>query len=397
MLRIVEAMLVKGGCFVKAIVNGTLYTVAQGIIENGTILIQDGKIVALGANLPIPEEAEIIFAEGAHIYPGLIDADCKVGIFEEGQGPIGDDTNEAGSIGSELRAFDATWWEDVAFEDCRRAGITALSIGPGSNNVINGQSFVTKTAPGVLDHQVIRAFAGLKINICGTRGNQGDRTIDIALLQGQLQKAKELMAKNAKLIEKGETPEENPKQDPLVALLKGENFARITVYANHDILNALELAKTWGFPLVLERCYEGHLVVDDIVASGCKVIAGPTFVNRYGAAKNLSLKMPGVLAKAGVAVALCSDHPTLPSENLSTQAALACRDGLPEELALRAITLTAAEILGVADRIGSLEVGKDADLAIFSEPIFKTASQCLATMVNGTLIWQAEEEGECQC
>jgi imidazolonepropionase-like amidohydrolase len=390
-------MLVKGGCFVKAIVNGTLYTVSHGVIENGTILIEDGKIVAIGANLPIPEEAELLFAQGAHVYPGLIDADCKVGIFEEGQGPIGDDTNEPNSIGSEFRAFDATWWEDVAFEDCRRAGITALSIGPGSDNLINGQSFITKTGPGVLDHQVIRAFAGLKINICGTRGNQRDRTIDIAALQGQLQKAKELMVKNEKMLAKGETPEENPKLDPLVALLKGENFARITVYANHDILNALELAKTWGFPLVLERCYEGHLLVDDIVASGCKVIAGPTFINRMGASKNLSLKMPGVLAKAGVAVALCSDHPTMPSENLTTQAALACRDGMPEELALRAITLTAAEILGVADRIGSLEVGKDADFALFSHPIFKTASQCLATMVNGDLVWQAEKEGECQC
>ncbi len=381
----------------KAIVNGTLHTVSHGVIPNGTILIEEGKIMALGTNIVIPEEAELIFAQGAHVYPGLIDADCKVGIFEEGQGPIGDDTNEPASIGTELRAFDATWWEDVAFEDCRRAGITALSIGPGSNNVINGQSFVTKTAPGVLDHQVIRAYAGLKINICGTRSNQRDRTVDIAALQGQLQKAKELMAKNEKLLAKGESPEENPKLDPLVALLKGENFARITVFANHDILNALELAKTWNFPLVLERCYEGHLVVEDIVASGCKVIAGPTFINRMGASKNLSLKMPGVLAKAGVPVALCTDHPTLPSENLATQAALACRDGMPEDMAVAAITLTAAEILGVADRIGSLDVGKDADIAIFSEPIFKINAQCLATMVSGDLVWQAEKEGECQC
>jgi len=381
----------------KAIVNGTLYTMVNGIIEDGTILIDAGKIIAIGKGIALPEGTEIISAKGCTVLPGLIDADCKVGIFEEGQGPIGNDTNETVSLGAEFRASDATWWEDVAFDDCRKAGITALSIGPGSANLINGQSFVTKTAPGVIDHQIVRSFAGLKINICGTKSNQHDRTMDIASLQAQLQKAKELAAKNAKQTAKGEIPEENLKLDPLITLLSGGNYARVNVFANHDILNALELAKDWGFPLVLERCYEGHLVVDEIVASGCSVIAGPTFINRMGNAKNLSLKMPGILAKAGIKVALCSDHPTLPSENLATQAALCCRDGMPEELALKAITSVAAEVLGVSDRIGSLEVGKDADLAIFSGHPFKTATQCLATLIDGEFVYQAEKGGACSC
>lgn len=381
----------------KAIVNGTLYTVAQGIIKNGSIIIEKGKITAIGQNLDIPEEAELILAKGAHVYPGLIDADCKVGIFEEGQGPIGNDTNEPIALGSQLRAFDATWWEDVAFDDCRKAGITAMSIGPGSNNLINGQCFVTKTSFGVLDHQVINPFAGLKINITGTRSNNNDRTLDIAALEVQLQKAKELLEKNTKLKEKGEEPDENPVLDPIVALLTGENFARITAFANHEISNALELAEKWGFPLVLERCYEGHLVADQIKKSGAKVIAGPTFVNRMGKAQNLSLKMPGVLAKAGIPVALCTDHPIIPSENLTMQAALNCRDGMPEEEAIKAITLGAAEILKVDDRVGSLEVGKDADIAIFDQPLFKVKAQCLATLVNGELIWQKDEEGDCSC
>lgn len=381
----------------KAIVNGTIYTVAAGIIEKGSILIEKGKITAIGQNLTIPEEAELLLAEGAHIYPGLIDADCKVGIFEEGQGPIGNDTNEPIGIGSHLRAFDATWWEDVAFEDCRKAGITALSIGPGSDNLINGQCFVTKTGYGVIDNQVINPFAGLKINITGTRLNNNDRTLDIASFQVQLQKAKELAEKNDKLIAKGETPEENPVLDPLVALLKGENFARVTAFTNHEILNALELAKKWGFPLVLERCYEGHLVAKEIKESHAQVIAGPTVVNRMGKAQNLSLKMPGVLQKAGINLALCSDHPILPSENLSVQAALSARDGLPPDQALRAITLGAAEILRVDHLVGSLEVGKDADIAIFDQPLFSTKAQCLATLVSGELVWQKEKEGECLC
>lgn len=374
----------------KAIVHGKLYTVSHGIIEDGTILIDGGKITAVGKDLGIPEGAEIIDASGMCVFPGLIDADTRIGIFEEGQSSVGDDTNEPSRpINTELRVIDATWWRDVAIADCRAEGVTTVSVAPGTASVIGGQIAAIKTAGNIIDHDVIKAPIGLKINLGGNRAAMRDRSSDVALFEAELQKAKELIAKRAK----GGSEEVNLRLDPLVDLLEGRLPARIVCIANHDITNAIDLAEKWGFNLIIERCLEGHLVADEIVSSGCAVIAGPTFINKSGAARNMSVKMPGVLAKAGVKVALCTDHPTLPSENLFVQAALACRDGMPEELAIRAITLTAAELLGIADRVGSLQEGKDADIAIFSGHPFDITSHCLMTLIDGKLVHNAEKGG----
>ena len=374
----------------KAIVHGTLYTVSHGIIEDGTILIQDGKIAAVGTDIAIPAEAEVIDASGQSIFPGFIDADTRVGIFEEGQSSVGDDSNETPRmINTELRALDAIWWRDVAFSDCRAEGVTAVSVGPGTATVIGGQVALLKTSSHIIDQDIVKAPVGLKINLGGNRAERRDRSDSVALLEAELTKAKDLIARRAV----SGTSEFNLRLEPLVDLLEGRIPARILCITNHDISNAIDLAEKWGFTLIIERCLEGHLVLDEIVASGCSVIAGPTFINKSGAARNMSVKMPGVLAKAGVKVALCTDHPTLPSENLAVQAALACRDGLPEDLAISAITLTAAELLGVADRLGSLEVGKDADIACFSGHPFDITSHCLMTIIDGEIVFTSEKGG----
>ena len=375
----------------KAIINGRIYTVAQGIIENGTVLVDGSKIIAVGTDVSIPAEAEIIDATGLSVFPGFIDADSRAGIFEEGQSSVGDDTNEPSrTINTELRTIDATWWKDVAFSDCRAEGVTSLAISPGTGSVICGQIAVLKALDCVIDQAVVKEPAGLKINLCGNRQERRDRSVDVSLFEAELYKAKALQEKRVK----GEALDFNLKLDPLVDLLDGKIPARMIAYANHDIMNAIELSEKWGFKLIIERCYEGHIVLDDIVASKAAVIAGPTYINLSGIAKNLSVKMPGLLGKAGVKVALCTDHPTLPSENLFVQAALACREGLGEELAIKAITLTAAELLGVDDHIGSLETGKDADIAIFSGHPFHITSHCLMTLINGEIVHDARK-GEC--
>ncbi len=381
----------------KAIINGTIYTMANGVITGGTVLIDHGKIVAVGQDVSIPDSAEIIDAAGQMVFPGLIDANTRVGIVEEGVGEIGNDADEKTKpVTPEMRALDATWWRDVAFTDARSAGITSISIGPGSANVISGQAMVVKTAGNLIDSMVLKEPAGLKISLGGNRQAHRDRTDDIALFKAELQKAKEAIAKEAKRKE-GEIAEPNLKLDPIVALLKGGQPAHISAIQHHDILNAIELSDEWGFELVLERVLEGHLVVEEIKASGAAVIAGPTMINKMGVAKNMSTKMPGVLAKAGVKVALCTDHPTIPVAYLAVQAALAVRDGMPEDDALRAITIVAAEVLGVADRVGSIEVGKDADLAIFSGHPFDVTTKTTMTLIDGEIAYQAPKGGCCTC
>jgi imidazolonepropionase-like amidohydrolase len=388
-----------------AVTNARVVPVAGAPLEPGTVLIADGKIAAVGPEFVLAPGTEVIDARGQWVLPGLIDANTKLGIHEDGYGQIGYDEDELHTpLAPHLRALDAVNPEDVAIAEALAAGVTTVLVGPATSGVITGQCAVLKTAGTCVDHMVLSEPAGLRVSLTGTnpmmmRGGNApprDRAQEVAMFRQALIRAREAMSKKARSgpgeSEPSRPPQRNLRQEALQRLLKREFPARMHVINNVDIRNALLLAREFGFELVLERAAEAQLMVDEIAASGCGVVLGPLTSNRRGELKNLSLKTPGILARAGVKVALATDFPSLPVKYIRAHAALAVRGGMTPADAIRALTLSAAELLGVADRVGSLEVGKDADLVFFSGDPFCVQTRVTRVMVEGKTVCG---EGRC--
>lgn len=388
-----------------ALVNGKILTISHGVIESGTVLIENGRIAAVGPEVKIPAGAQVVDCQGKVIMPGLIDANSRVSVREDGNGPIGHDDSEMYTpIAPELKAIDAVWPEDLALQDAIKAGVTCLSVGPSPLAIIGGQSATIKPYGKTVNDMVVKEPDGLKVSLSGTPrmlmffGGDGvrprDRSEDIAQFQAALQRAKESEEKQAraaaKAAENGKeppAPDRNSQQEVLIKLLSGKLPARIAANQNHDIDNALEIAGQWGFNLILEGGADAHLMVDKLTAKGVPVILGSLTDNRRGDTKNLSLKTPAILANAGVKVSLSTNHPNAPIRYLMVQAALAVQGGMTEEQALRALTLTPAEILGIADRVGSIEPGKDADMVILSGEPLRTKTVVERVFINGQEVY----------
>jgi imidazolonepropionase-like amidohydrolase len=386
-----------------AIINSTLHTVTQGTIERGTLLVGDeGRIAAVGAAVDVPDGAQVIEADGLHLFPGFVDAHTHLGIWEEGVGQAFWDGNEATDpVTPHVRALDAINPRDQGLADARRAGVTTVCVTPGSANAICGQATVIKTAGEVVDRMVVRQPAGLKMalgenpkSVYKSRDKApSTRMGTAALIREALVKAQTYMGKQAKAASDPEQkpPDEDLKMEALALALRGEIPARIHAHRADDILTALRLGEEFGLQVVLEHCTEGHKVAAELAAAGFPALVGPSLSSRSKMElRELSFTTPGELVRAGVTVALISDHPFVPIQFLPLCAGLAMREGLDEERALRAITLTPAEILGLAGRLGSLEAGKDADLALYrSHPFYEVQARCLLTLVQGQIVHDA--------
>lgn len=379
----------------KAIVHGKVHTAAGEILEKGTILIKDGKISAIGENIEIPTSTEIIDAAGKIVTPGIIDAHTHLGIGEEGIKWEGQDYNEVSDPSTpQMRAIDAINPEDEGFKDAIKGGITTVMTGPGSANVIGGENLVMKTVGRTVEDMVI-------LNPCGIKGAFGEnpkgvygkrssfqtpvtRMAIAAILRNELIQAGHYLEKMEYSKKEGKPFERNLKWESLARLLKKELPLRAHAHRADDILTILRIAKEFEIDVTLEHCTEGHKIVDEIVAAKVPAIVGPSMTSRAKyELKDRTFDTPGILAKAGVKVALMTDHPVIPVNYLPICAGLAVRHGMEEAEALKAITINAAEILGVADRVGSLEVGKDADLVIFDGHPFETMTHVEKVFVNG--------------
>lgn len=364
---------------------------------SGGILLAGTKIAALGEGIKVPPEAEVIDAAGCLVLPGFIDAHCHVGIGEEIYRLEGDDLNETSDpITPELRAIDGINPEDEGFRDARLGGVTAIFSTPGSGNVIGGTGVVLKTAGKVVDKMVLRDPAGLKVafgeNPKFVYGEQRKMPITrmavAALLRQALVDARDYQEKLA--LGKND-PDKKPERDlgleTLNLVLQGKIPLRAHAHRTDDIMTAIRIAREFKVDLVIEHCTEGHKIAEELGEYGYPVVAGPSLINRAKVElKDKTFKTPGILARAGVKVAIMTDHSVTPIERLPLCAALAVKEGMSEEDALRAITINAAEILGVADRIGSLEVGKDADLVIWSDHPFSLTARPLKVFINGEII-----------
>ncbi len=383
----------------KAIINGKVYTMAGEVLEQGTVLMEDGKIVAVGKNIEIPAEAEVIDAIGKIVTPGIIDAHTHLGIGEEGIGWEGKDYNEVSDpLTARMRAIDGINPEEQGFKDAIMGGITTVMTGPGSANVIGGENLVIKTHGCIIEEMILRNPAGLK----GAFGENpkrvfGTRTVPkapvtrmatAALMREALVKAQNYLNKVDQADKDGKMFERDLESESVARLLKKEIPLRAHAHRADDIMTILRIAKEFDINVTLEHCTEGHKIVEQIVEAGVPAVVGPTLTARSKyELKDRTFETPGILAKAGIKVALMTDHPVIPVHYLPICAGLAVRHGMPEIEAMKAITINAAEILGVDDRVGSLEVGKDADIVIFDGHPLETMTKVEKVFINGEEVY----------
>jgi len=397
------------------ITNGEVWTITDGVIKNGTVLVENGKITAIGKDLEFPEDAEVFDVAGKVVMPGLIDAHTHVGIFNDGVGGSHSDGNEmTDPITPHLRALDAVHPEDIAFQDLIEAGITTVLTGPGSANLVGGQWICVKTLPSPnINEMILKEPAGMKMalgeNPRRVYGSQkripSTRMGNAAVLRSALVDAQNYLAKweqyEGDLAEfdekasgdrgvKPKSPERNLKLEALGKLLKRELKARIHAHRADDILTAIRIAEEFNLDLTIEHATEGYKIANILAEKNIPVTVGPIFTSRYKyELRDRTPTNPGILSKAGVKVAIQTDQMSA-VKYLTINAALAVREGMPEEDAIRAITINAAEIIGVADRVGSLEVGKDADISVFSGHPFDYKTLAEIVFVDGKLVYQRD-------
>lgn len=392
--------------------NGRILTMAGINYENGYILIDAGKIVevgeypaALNQEILHSDDLEIIDANNKYILPGLIDAHCHVGMWEDSVGFEGDDGNEMTEpVTPHLRAIDAVYYLDRAFADARENGVTTVVTGPGSANVIGGQFVALKTYGRRIEEMVVKEPVALKAafgenpkTVYNERKMAPTtRMATAAILRESLMKAleyKEMLDKYNSDPEENDKPEYDMKMEALLKVLNKEIPIKAHAHRADDILTAVRIAKEFGLRLTIEHCTEGHLIKDILVEEGVSAIVGPSLTDRSKVElRNLSLKTPGILSKAGVKVAIMTDHPCTPIQYLILCAAMAVREGMDEMEALKAITINAAELTGIDDRVGSIEVGKDADIAIYDGHPFDIKSKVSTTIINGRVIYERNKD-----
>lgn len=382
--------------------NGNVLTMKDSAVHEGTdLIIEDGIIKDIGPNLSYPADAEIIDATGKNVMPGLIDAHTHLGIFEEGVMSEGDDTNElTGPITPELRVLDGINPYDEGLRDARLNGITSIVTGPGSGNVIGGQALAMKTFGQVIDDMVIKEPTGMKAAFgenpkrvySGQNKTPSTRMATAALFRkaffdaNQYKNNMALAAEKSKQEdnEKNETPQRDFQKEILVKVLNKEMPIRAHAHRADDILTAIRIAREYDLDISIEHCTEGHKIARQLNLYNIPVIVGPTMSARTKVElRGLSFKTPLVLYNEGVRFAIMTDHPVIPIYALPLCAGMAVKAGLPRYEALKAITITAAEIAGIADRVGSLEKGKDADLIICSGDVLSIDPELEHVLIAG--------------
>lgn len=381
-----------------AITGGKVYTMAGQTFERGTVLLDGERIAAVGERVEVPAGARVIDAGGKIVLPGFVESHSHVGIWGDSIGWEGRDFNETSEpITPHMRAIDGINPNDPAIADVRAAGITSLLTGPGSANLIGGEWAAIKPVGRVVEELVLRAPAGLKLalgeNPKRVYGDQRKSPItrmgQAALLREAFLKARQYQ----RALEQAETegtepPDRDLRLEPLVRAMRREERTRIHAYTVQDITTAIRVAREFNLDPVIEHAFEAHTIADVLAREGVPVSLGPFHLGRQKLEMAaMTLEAPGILSRAGVKVAIHMDT-TGSTVLLPVFAGLAVKHGMAEEDALKAITITAAEISGIADRVGSLEPGKDADVIVLSGHPFDLLSRVEHVIINGQVVHQ---------
>lgn len=362
--------------------------------DGGDLLIEDGKVKAVGTDLPAVG-AKVVEAGGKYVLPGIIDAHCHVGMWEDAIGQAGSDGNEmTAPVTAELRAIDALNPFDKNWNEALEAGITTVATGPGSANVIGGQFVAMKTTPGTVESRILKAPLALKTafgenpkRVYGTKNQTPATRMATAAIFRQAMLDGLTYDKKMQGEDVSKRPDRNLGKEVLAAAATGKLLVKAHAHRADDILTALRLRDEFGLNMTLEHCTEGWLIPEELKRANVPIILGPLLSERSKIElKNLTFKAPAVLHRAGVRFALMTDHPVIPLQYLFLSAALAVREGLPEREALMAITKNAAWTIGLEDRLGSLEMGKDADFAIYDGHPLDARVSARQVYVGGELV-----------
>ncbi|EGD46785.1 amidohydrolase [Ruminiclostridium papyrosolvens DSM 2782] len=392
------------------IYNGNIVTMSDTDYENGYVLIDNDKITAVGKDIAEVKEqlmadTKRIDANGGYVLPGFIDPHSHIGMWEDAVGFEGDDGNESTDpVTPQLRAIDAIYHADRSFAEAYESGVTTVVTGPGSANVIGGQFAAIKTFGRCVDEMVIKQPVAMKVafgenpKTVYNEKHQAPMTrmATAAILRESLFKAKEyqeLWEEYKKDPEEYDKPEFDFKMEALLLVLNRQIPLKAHAHRADDIITAIRIAKEFDVDITLDHCTEGYLIKDILAEAGLPVIIGPMLTDRSKIElRNQNLKTPGILSKAGLKVAIMTDHPCVPEHHLCLCAAIAAREGMDEKEALKAITINAAEITGISDRVGSIEKGKDADIVIFNGNPLELKTTVQKTIIDGVVIYERKQD-----
>ncbi|WP_341393317.1 amidohydrolase [Arthrobacter sp. G119Y2] len=379
---------------VLAIINARIVPVTAPPFT-GTLLVADGRIAELGPDVRVPEDAEVLDAGGKWLLPGLVDAHTHLGVHEEGEGWAGNDTNEmTDPVMAGVRAIDGVNPEDAGFDDALAGGVTAVNINPGSGNPIGGLAVALHTHGRYVEEMVLRSPSGLK-SALGENPKRvySDKKQTPSTRLGTALVIRKAFMDAQNYMGKDDDDARDPQLDALAMVLRREIPWRQHAHRADDIGTALRLADEFGYDLVLDHGTEAHLLADVLAERGVPVLIGPLFTTRSKVElRRRSLENPGKLADAGVEISIITDHPVVPINFLIYQAALAMKEGLDRETALRSVTINPARVLGLGDRIGSLEPGKDADVVLWSGDPLDVMQRALTVWIGGREVYRYDTE-----
>ena len=380
--------------------NGYIKTMIGEDIENGCVLVgDDGKIAAVDANIEVPAECEIIDACGRLVTPGCVDAHCHIGLDNEAVGWEGRDYNEiVDPLTPQMRAIDSIYPQDEAFENAIKNGVTSACTGPGSANVVGGTFTAIKLCGKRVDKMVIKEAIAMKCAFgenpkrCygqGMKKSPMTRMGSAALLRELLFKTKRYLQDK----EDGKNPGFDMKLEAMIPVIKGELPLKAHAHRADDIFTAIRIAKEFGLKLTLDHCTDGSLIADELAEEGFSAFVGPSLGGKSKVELcNKSFTTPKVLHEAGVPISIITDAPVIPLQYLPMCAGLAVNAGLDYDEAWRAITINPAVQTGIGERVGSLEVGKDGDVVIWTaDPIITVGAAAYVTVVDGKVVYSADE------
>ena len=372
--------------------NGIIHDGIHPVPYQADLALRDGVIAAIGQGLAPLDGEEVLDAAGKQVYPGFVDAHSHLGLDGYGMGRDGADYNEMGDIVSaQLRGIDSFNPQDRSVAQALAGGVTTVGTGPGSANVLGGTFFAVKTWGSCADDMALRDPVAMKCAFgenprrCYREKGDSARMTTAAKLRDMLFQARDYMERKAAAGDDAlKRPRYDMKLEALLPVLKGEIPLKAHAHRADDICTAIRIAREFGVKLTLEHCTEGHLIVDELVRAGYPVAVGPTLT---GASKlelaNKTFDTPGILARAGLQVSIITDHSVIPPHFLPLCAGLAVKAGMDPFAALQAITINPAKHLGVEDRVGSLEVGKDADVVIADGDPMVSSSRVETVILDG--------------
>jgi imidazolonepropionase-like amidohydrolase len=378
-----------------ALTEALIMTATNGVIRKGTLLINNGVIEAVGDNVKLSKDTEVLNFKDQVLIPGMIDAHTHLGLRQDGVSADESDEDEVGDpVVPHIRAIDAINPEDIAFRDALIGGVTTVGVMPGSYNVVCGQPAAVKVSGRTVEEMLVRAPVGMKVSFGdrpkhvygGLKKSPMTRMGIAAILRESLIRAQNYAAN-------GKKGPRDLRQESLIPVIKKQIPLRAHAHRADDIVTAVRIAKEFKLDLVIEHGTDGYKVAPELAHAEVPVVHGPWLKVRGNFEQSgRNPDAPRILIKNKVLTAFSTDHPVIPIQNLRMQALTAVEQGVSPEDALKAITICPAQIMGIHNRVGSLEKGKDADVVVLSGLPFEAGTRVNATMVNGKFCWQRDQQ-----